>query len=159
MECRTKSDRYPVLYLLHGAGGDERSWIDRLQANVILDNLLADDRLEPFVVVMPYGYTRELAEGERRRGPADYKLRHRRHIVQRESGVLEPADRGRHRAQLPGHAWRAHGRGLEPLSLRGSAAAVLTRGVRSANPRSLSYRSFRHKKSSRRFWVLPLAGS
>jgi enterochelin esterase-like enzyme len=69
----TKPDRYPVLYLLHGAGGDERTWIDRQQANVILDNLIADGRAEPFVVVMPYGYTRELAEGERRRGAADYK--------------------------------------------------------------------------------------
>jgi enterochelin esterase-like enzyme len=65
--------RYPVLYLLHGAGGDERTWIDRQQANVILDNLIADGRLAPLVVVMPYGYTSRLAEGERRRGAASYK--------------------------------------------------------------------------------------
>jgi enterochelin esterase-like enzyme len=66
-------ERYPVLYLLHGAGGDERTWIDRQRANVILDNLIADGRLEPLVVVMPYGYTTRLAEGQRRRGPAAYK--------------------------------------------------------------------------------------
>jgi enterochelin esterase-like enzyme len=67
------SERYPVLYLLHGAGGDERTWADRQQAHVILDNLIADGRLEPLVVVMPYGYTSRLEEGQRRRGPAAYK--------------------------------------------------------------------------------------
>ena len=67
------SERYPVLYLLHGAGGEERTWVDRQQANVILDNLIADGGLEPLVVVMPYGYTTRLEEGQRRRGPADYK--------------------------------------------------------------------------------------
>ena len=66
-------ERYPVLYLLHGAGGDQNTWIDRGQANVILDNLIADGRLDPLVVVMPYGYTTRLAEGEGRRGAGDYK--------------------------------------------------------------------------------------
>lgn len=66
------TEQYPVLYLLHGAGGDERTWVDRQQAHVILDNLIAEDRLEPLVVVMPYGYTsdREMSE---RRGPEGYK--------------------------------------------------------------------------------------
>ena len=67
------ADRYPVLYLLHGAGGDERTWIDRQQANVILDNLIADGRLQPLVVIMPYGYTTRLEPGVRRRGPDGYK--------------------------------------------------------------------------------------
>jgi enterochelin esterase-like enzyme len=67
------SDRYPVLYLLHGAGGDERTWVDRQQANVILDNLIADEKLQPFVVVMPYGYTTRLAAGQQRRGADGYK--------------------------------------------------------------------------------------
>jgi len=66
-------ERYPVLYLLHGAGGDERTWTDRQHANVILDNLIADGRLAPLVVVMPYGYTHRLEEGVRRRGADDYK--------------------------------------------------------------------------------------
>jgi len=67
-------DRYPVLYLLHGAGGDQRTWIDRGQANVILDNLIADQRLEPLVVVMPFGYAapRDPDAGPRR-GPDSYK--------------------------------------------------------------------------------------
>lgn len=67
------SDRYPVLYLLHGAGGDQNTWIDRGQAHVILDNLIADGELDPLVVVMPYGYTSRLPDGERRRGAEGYK--------------------------------------------------------------------------------------
>jgi len=66
-------DRYPVLYLLHGAGGDQRSWIDRQQANVILDNLIAAGELQPLIVVMPYGYTSRLEPGQRRGGPPSYK--------------------------------------------------------------------------------------
>jgi enterochelin esterase-like enzyme len=69
----TRANRYPVLYLLHGAGGDERTWTDRQQAHVILDNLIADRAVEPFVVVMPYGYTHRLEAGVRRRGAEDYK--------------------------------------------------------------------------------------
>lgn len=47
---------YPVLYLLHGSGGTEGSWtIDGL-ANVILDNLIADGKAKPMVVVMPFGH-------------------------------------------------------------------------------------------------------
>lgn len=65
-------EAFPVLYLLHGAAGDERSWIDRQQANVILDNLIADGRLAPLVVVMPYGYTSRRSI-EERRGAAGYK--------------------------------------------------------------------------------------
>ena len=63
---------YPVLYLLHGAGGDERTWIDRQGANAILDTLIHEDRLEPLVVVMPYGYTSRRPMSERR-GAAGYK--------------------------------------------------------------------------------------
>lgn len=48
--------RYPVLYLFHGAGGDESGWTESGRANHILDNLMADGMLKPLVVVMPYGY-------------------------------------------------------------------------------------------------------
>jgi enterochelin esterase-like enzyme len=50
------SARYPVLYLLHGAGSDESSWSESGRVNLILDNLIADGSLKPLVVVMPYGY-------------------------------------------------------------------------------------------------------
>jgi enterochelin esterase family protein len=50
------ANRYPVLYLLHGAGSTETSWTERGKAHVILDNLIADGKLKPLVVVMPFGY-------------------------------------------------------------------------------------------------------
>lgn len=46
---------YPVLYLLHGIGDDENGWHQKGSANVILDNLLADGKVEPMIVVMPNG--------------------------------------------------------------------------------------------------------
>lgn len=48
--------RYPVLYLLHGNGQIEASWTWTGRANVIMDNLIADGRARPMVVVMPYGH-------------------------------------------------------------------------------------------------------
>ncbi|HXT72169.1 MAG TPA: alpha/beta hydrolase-fold protein [Vicinamibacterales bacterium] len=47
---------YPVLYLLHGSGGVESSWINDGVANVILDNLIADGKAKPMIVVMPFGH-------------------------------------------------------------------------------------------------------
>jgi enterochelin esterase family protein len=52
----TSRDRYPVLYLLHGNGQIEASWTWTGRANVILDNLLADGKVRPMIVVMPYGH-------------------------------------------------------------------------------------------------------
>jgi enterochelin esterase-like enzyme len=48
--------KYPVLYLLHGNGQIEASWTWTGRANVILDNLLAEGRIKPMIVVMPYGH-------------------------------------------------------------------------------------------------------
>lgn len=50
-----KSKKYPVLYLLHGIGGDEKEWLTQGKPEVILDNLYADDKIEPMIVVMPNG--------------------------------------------------------------------------------------------------------
>jgi enterochelin esterase-like enzyme len=52
-------DRYPVLYLLHGAGDTENGWVMTGRANQILDNLIADGRARPMVVVMPLGHPRQ----------------------------------------------------------------------------------------------------
>ncbi len=51
----SKKKKYPVLYLLHGIGGDEKEWLRHGQPQVILDNLYADKKIEPMVVVMPNG--------------------------------------------------------------------------------------------------------
>ena len=48
--------RYPVLYLLHGSGGYYRSWTDDGRVNFIFDNLLAEGRCVPMIVVMPSGH-------------------------------------------------------------------------------------------------------
>lgn len=48
---------YPVLYLLHGSGGLESSWVTDGYANVILDNLIAEGAAKPMIVVMPFGHT------------------------------------------------------------------------------------------------------
>ena len=47
---------YPVLYLLHGANADEAAWTKLGRVNLILDNLLAEKKIKPFLVVMPFGY-------------------------------------------------------------------------------------------------------
>lgn len=51
----SKKKKYPVLYLLHGIGGDEKEWLRGGSPQVILDNLYADKKLEPMLVVMPNG--------------------------------------------------------------------------------------------------------
>lgn len=48
--------RYPVLYLLHGSGGYHRSWTDDGRANFIFDNLIAEGKAVPMIVVMPSGH-------------------------------------------------------------------------------------------------------
>lgn len=66
MECRRmtvytpagyddSNKQYPVLYLLHGAGGDENAWSELGRAVQILDNLIAQGKAEPMIVVMPNG--------------------------------------------------------------------------------------------------------
>jgi enterochelin esterase-like enzyme len=51
----TKKKKYPVLYLLHGIGGDEREWLRHGTPQIILDNLYAEGKLQPMIVVMPNG--------------------------------------------------------------------------------------------------------
>ena len=53
---KNRSTRHPVLYLFHGANADENAWYRLGRANLILDNLLAAGTIQPFIVVMPFGY-------------------------------------------------------------------------------------------------------
>jgi enterochelin esterase-like enzyme len=48
--------RYPVFYLLHGNGETQNGWVMNGRANIILDNLIADGKAVPMVVVMPHGH-------------------------------------------------------------------------------------------------------
>lgn len=56
------ANRYPVLYLQHGGGEDETGWIRQGRANFILDNLIAEGRAKPMIVVMAYGYARRAGQ-------------------------------------------------------------------------------------------------
>ena len=51
----SKDKKYPVLYLLHGIGGDENEWLNGGHPEVILDNLYAEKKVEPMIVVLPNG--------------------------------------------------------------------------------------------------------
>src|SRR5437588_1053675 len=55
-------ERYPVLYLQHGAGEDETGWIRQGNANFILDNLIAAKSCKPMIVVMAYGYAKRAGQ-------------------------------------------------------------------------------------------------
>jgi enterochelin esterase-like enzyme len=58
-------EKYPVLYLLHGMGGDEEAWISLDRSSQILDNLIARHKAKPMIVVMPNGnVAQEAAPGE-----------------------------------------------------------------------------------------------
>ena len=54
-----KNKKYPVLYLQHGWGENEYAWSNQGHANLIMDNLIADGKIEPFIIVMTYGMTNE----------------------------------------------------------------------------------------------------
>lgn len=61
----SSKQKYPVLYLLHGMGGDEEAWINLGRTSQILDNLIAQGKAKPMIVVMPNGnVVQEAAPGE-----------------------------------------------------------------------------------------------
>ena len=65
----TGKEKYPVLYLLHGAGGDEEAWITLGRTAQIMDNLIAQKKVKPMIVVMPNGNViQDAAPGEGRDG-------------------------------------------------------------------------------------------
>jgi enterochelin esterase-like enzyme len=60
---KNKKERFPVLYLQHGWGEDETAWSNQGHANLIMDNLIADGKIKPFIIVMTYGMTNEIKFG------------------------------------------------------------------------------------------------
>ena len=55
--------KFPVLYLQHGWGEDETAWMNQGRANLIMDNMIAEGKCEPFIVVCTYGLTNECKWG------------------------------------------------------------------------------------------------
>jgi enterochelin esterase-like enzyme len=62
--------RFPVLYLQHGWGEDETAWSNQGHANLIMDNLIAEGKINSFIIVMTYGMTNEIRFG----GLRDFKI-------------------------------------------------------------------------------------
>ena len=60
---KDNSTRYPVLYLQHGWGEDETAWANQGHANLIMDNLIAEGKIKPFIIVMTYGMTNDVKIG------------------------------------------------------------------------------------------------
>jgi enterochelin esterase-like enzyme len=67
---KEKSKRYPVLYLQHGWGEDETAWSNQGHANLIMDNMIAEGKIKPFIIVMTYGMTNDVKMG----GMKDFKI-------------------------------------------------------------------------------------
>lgn len=67
---KDKNIQYPVLYLQHGWGEDETAWSNQGRVNLIMDNLIAEGKIRPFIIVMTYGMTNEVKYG----GLASFKI-------------------------------------------------------------------------------------
>ncbi|KDN54367.1 alpha/beta hydrolase-fold protein [Flavobacterium seoulense] len=60
---KEQSKHFPVLYLQHGWGEDETAWSNQGRVNLIMDNLIAEGKIKPFIIVMTYGMTNEAKFG------------------------------------------------------------------------------------------------
>ena len=60
---KDKKTKFPVLYLQHGWGEDETAWSNQGRANLIMDNLIGEGKIKPFIIVMTYGMTNVVRPG------------------------------------------------------------------------------------------------
>lgn len=81
------SHRYPVLYLVHGSGDVPESWVNAGHANFILDNLIAEGKAKPMIVVMPAGHA--LPFSAPRGGPASNNDLFEQYLVKEVIPVVE----------------------------------------------------------------------
>jgi enterochelin esterase-like enzyme len=117
----TSTARYPVLYLLHGGGGDEDAWTTMGRANVILDNLIAQGKAKPMIVVMPNGNATQIVSQGYAYGPTPP-----RQSVRAPAPPPEQTAQGRG-AAAPGPG-RGGGRGM-PQAYEGSYPQSLVKEV------------------------------
>jgi enterochelin esterase-like enzyme len=68
----TRSQKYPIFYLLHGAGDSDDSWTSVGRAGFIMDNLIAAKKAKPMVIVMPAGHTEPFRPLASRLNPPDF---------------------------------------------------------------------------------------
>lgn len=99
----TSISEYPVLYLLHGGGGDEDAWTTMGRANVIMDNLIAQGLAKPMLVVMPNGNATQIVSQGYAYGPTPAR--------QAVRAPAPPPEQAAARGQGPGPGAQAAGEG------------------------------------------------
>ena len=114
----TGSQKYPVLYLLHGGGGDEDAWLTMGRANIIMDNLIAAGKARPMIVVMPNGNATQTVSQGFGFGPTPAP-----------QSVQAPAPPPIQAQQAAGRAGGAGGRGGAPQPYAGSYPESLVKDV------------------------------
>ena len=97
-----KTEKYPVLYLLHGSSDTEETWTKVGRANIILDNLIAQGKAKPMIVVMPNGNVdHEAAPGESASGMIKPTMQLPKtmegSMEERKNEKMEARDKGRRR--------------------------------------------------------------
>jgi enterochelin esterase-like enzyme len=115
----SSSVRYPVLYLLHGGGGDEDAWITMGRAPEILDNLIAQGKAKPMIVVMPNGNATQTVSQGYGFGPTPA----RQSVQAPPPPSLQGTAGGAGRGVAPG------GRGGQPQPYEGSYPESLVKDV------------------------------
>ena len=131
----SKDRKYPVLYLLHGAGDDETGWRKKGAADVILDNLYADKKAVPMLVVMPNGFARAPGATGRNSAFEGDLLKHVIPYVEAHYPVVADAN---HRASAGlsmggGQALRVGLKHLDTFAWVGGFSSGLGRGGSTAN--------------------------
>ena len=116
---KNTTTRYPVLYLQHGGGEDETGWPGQGKTNLIMDNLIAEGKAKPFIIVMDNGTwararqdARAAARGPRRKAGRPLAAgRMGRHLQEDPSGGHHPDDR-RQLSHAGGSGASSHGRAV-----------------------------------------------
>ena len=167
------SERYPVLYLLHGMGGDEDAWNELGRAAQILDNLIASGDAKPMIVVMPNGNSSQLAapghttEGQytpssqRSVQPADGFARSFPEIVEYVDSHYRTSADKKHRAVAGlsmggGHSWRIsmlYPDMFDYVGLFSAAVGWKGDGVRGISDTQWSDMSAQMKQPPALYWV------
>lgn len=105
------SEKYPVMYLLHGSGGDEDAWTNMGRANVILDNLIAAGKAKPMIVVMTNGNAGQTVSQGYAYGPTPPRNAVTAPLPPNEAGARGRAGRGAPATAPTTQAARGAGRG------------------------------------------------
>ncbi len=114
--------KYPVLYLFHGFSDDASAWTAVGRANIILDNLIAQGKAKPMIIVMPLGYGVPEVVKPGSSGLSDPEMRDRNYAKFRDALFIEviPAVQKEYRA-LDGHGSRA----IAGLSMGGAESLYI----------------------------------